>query len=130
MGTEQFTQLSDRELLAEINSGQEDVFVILYDRHAVAAYRHILFRSGSKEIAEDVVSQTFLRIWDYLRRGGTIESFRAFLFQTARNIFIDTTRKRGFKDLSLEEIIEEKKIEPRDQNNLFENIMIGEKFKR
>lgn len=104
---EELTQLPDSELLTKIKNGQGDLFVILYDRHAPAAFRHILFRSGNKETAEDVVSQTFLHIWDYLRTGKTIQSFRSFLFQTARNIFIDITRKKESKNLSLEAFLED-----------------------
>lgn len=126
MVVEQTNTTSDNDLLAQIKAGQSDLFAVLYDRHAPAVYRHILFRCEDTAIAEDVVSQTFLHIWDHIREGKSIQSFRSFLFQSARNIFVDMTRKREFKNVSLEEILENDDRKPVGKGNLLEDIMIGE----
>ncbi|OGH69105.1 MAG: hypothetical protein A3I29_04580 [Candidatus Magasanikbacteria bacterium RIFCSPLOWO2_02_FULL_44_11] len=129
MADEQFAGLSDKELLAEIIKGRGDLFALLYDRHAAAVYRHILFRCAEEAIAEDVSSQAFLQIWEHVREGKKIASFRAFLFQTARNIFIDQTRKREFKNLSLEAIVDEKDKEPVGTDNLLEEAAVNDEVR-
>ena len=123
METEAFKLLSDKRLLEAAQKGNSLAFGVLYDRHAPACYRHILFRSGSHELSEDVVGQTFLRIWDHLRAGKKIIFFRAFVFQSARNIFIDETRRRSFKNLSLETLLDSQPTrEPRSDQNIFQEI--------
>lgn len=128
MGVEApLTQLSESKLLAAARSGNSEAFAVLYDRHAPAAYRHVIFRCANKEIAEDVVSQAFLHIWDYLRSAHTIRSFRAFLFQTVRNIFVDQTRKRDFSNISLEKILEEEgEKEPVAPSDLLADIILSD----
>lgn len=121
-------EYSDQEILTKVIAGDGDAFAILYDRHASAAYRHILFRCSDEELAKDVVSQTFLHIWNHLRAGKPIQSFRAFVFQSARNTFIDLTRKKDFKNLSLETIVEENK-EPADKTNLATESIINEEVR-
>ncbi|MEK7072930.1 MAG: RNA polymerase sigma factor [Patescibacteria group bacterium] len=102
---------SDSTLLTRAAAGDAEAFATLYDRHALPVYRHILFRSGNRETAQDVTSQSFLRIWEHLREGKVIRTFRAFLYRTAQNTFVDITRRRASSDLSLEELCEDERWE-------------------
>ncbi|TAK05739.1 RNA polymerase sigma factor [Patescibacteria group bacterium] len=98
---------SDSTLLMRAAAGDAEAFAMLYDRYAIPVYRHMLFRSGDHETAQDVTSQAFLRTWEHLRTGNTIRAFRAFLYRTAQNAFVDSTRRRASSDLSLEELCED-----------------------
>lgn len=98
-------------LLTRAATGDAEAFAALYDRYAIPVYRHMLFRSGNREMAQDVTSQAFLRTWEHLRKGNNIQSFRAFLYRTAQNAFIDITRRRASSDLSLEELRENEQWE-------------------
>jgi RNA polymerase sigma-70 factor (ECF subfamily) len=54
---------SDEELVAQARSGSEDAFRALMDRHRVGAYRLALRITRSREDAEDVAQQAFVRAW-------------------------------------------------------------------
>jgi len=72
--------------------GTNEDFDDLYRRHAPAVLRFAWGLSGSRERAEDIVSETFVRV---LTRAPRIETRTAlaYLLAVARNIFIDGVRK-------------------------------------
>ena len=62
MGTE------DENRLVERAKSDADAFRQLYEKYLPRIYRYAYYRTGAREQAEDVVSQTFLRAWEYLPR--------------------------------------------------------------
>ena len=104
----------DSFLVIRIAAGDEKAFKQLYDRYFKDIYRFIYFKVGAVEVAEDTASDTFFKVWHYIKQGKKIRSARALLYQTARNKIIDYYRKRQdeqleaveqipFIDVSLEE---------------------------
>lgn len=79
-------------------------FAEMYDAHADAIYRHCYFRVFRKARAEELVQETFMKTWQYLMDGHTIDNPRAFLYRTATNLIIDDSRKK--KEASLDEMLE------------------------
>ncbi len=75
-----------------------------YDEYAEAIYRHCFFRGFPKERAEELVQDTFLKTWDYLRQGNSIENLRAFLYRVVNNLMVDEFRKK--KEQSLDQMME------------------------
>ena len=77
-------------LVARAQAGDAEAFGLLYDRYLDLVYRYVYYRVGGKTLAEDLVSETFLRA---LRRIGTFEwqgrDFAAWLITIARNIIAD-----------------------------------------
>jgi len=80
----------------------------LYDEFFDKIYRYIFIRVRSKEVAEDLSSQTFLRllekISDFTWRGS---GFSAWLFRIANNLVIDWFRVN--KEVSKEIEVEDEK---------------------
>jgi RNA polymerase sigma-70 factor (ECF subfamily) len=83
----------------------EEAFIKFYDRYARPLYRHILFYSGNPDTAQDVVSASFLKLWEFIREGKRIRNFRALLYRTAKNTFLDVVRRKEYSVLSLEELL-------------------------
>jgi RNA polymerase sigma-70 factor (ECF subfamily) len=83
----------------------EQEFLRAYDEHAAAIYRHCFFRVYSKEKAEELVQETYLRAWQYLRGGKRVDNLRPFLYRVATNLVIDHVRKH--KESSLDALLEE-----------------------
>ncbi|MBU3924967.1 RNA polymerase sigma factor [Patescibacteria group bacterium] len=82
----------------------KESFGALYDEHIKSIYRFIYFKVNSKEEAEDLASETFLKAWNYLSKAGNsnkIHNFKAFLYQIANNLVIDYYRKRSLLPTSL-----------------------------
>jgi RNA polymerase sigma-70 factor (ECF subfamily) len=67
----------------------------IYDQYIEKIYRFIFFKVNSKEIAEDLTSETFLRGWEKFKGDQKIENPPAFLYRIARNLVIDHYREKG-----------------------------------
>lgn len=94
----------DRELTKRVNDRDQAAFLTLYDRFSAAIYRHALLRVGSREVAEDVVSRTFTKAWEYLRDPNhAIQNSKAFLFRIAHNHIVDHWREQERAPLAMED---------------------------
>lgn len=71
----------------------EQAFSEVYDQYARKIYTYCYFRVKSREEAEDIAAQTFIRAWDHVVAGGEIENTVGFLYRIARNLIIDHYRK-------------------------------------
>jgi RNA polymerase sigma-70 factor (ECF subfamily) len=76
-------------------------FQELYETYAADVYRFSLWLTGDAFEAEDITSDTFVRVW---ARNSTIrtETLKAYLFTIARNSFLERQRK-GRRQVVLEE---------------------------
>jgi RNA polymerase sigma-70 factor (ECF subfamily) len=59
----------------------------LYREHAADVRRFALYLSGDPTLADDVVSETFLRVWG-ARDRTELTSVKGYLFAIARNLFL------------------------------------------
>lgn len=88
---------SDNQLMVRTRDGDKDAFNILYQRYEVRLRALITSFPCSYDEAQDIIQETFLRLW--LARGsyqgnGT---FAAYLFTIARNCWLEKLRKRRNK---------------------------------
>jgi RNA polymerase sigma-70 factor (ECF subfamily) len=67
-------------------------FEKLYDTHADAIWRHFYHRLGDNERAKELMQEVFLKTWQYVMLGKTIEHEKAFLYRIAKNLFINEIR--------------------------------------
>jgi RNA polymerase sigma-70 factor (ECF subfamily) len=68
-------------------------FSSLYRAHARDVHRFTLFLCGDPALAEDIVSETFIRLWN-ARARLDLRTVRAYLFTIARNLFLQGLRRR------------------------------------
>lgn len=80
-------------------------FENLYEAEADAVYRFCLYKTSRKDVAEDLVQESFVRLWNSLSEGKTIDNLKAFLYQITRNLITDFYRKK--KALSLDSMAEQ-----------------------
>ena len=69
------------------------IFSKIYDQYVEKIYRFIFLIVNSKEIAEDLTSETFLKGWKNFKKN-QIENPKAFLYKIAKNLIIDFYRKK------------------------------------
>ncbi len=81
------------DLVRRAQNGDVAAFGDLYDRYAELVFRYVFYRVGSTQLAEDIVSETFLRallrIGSFPWRGTDIG---AWFITIARNLVIDHAR--------------------------------------
>lgn len=97
---------TDDELIAAYEAGEEPAFAELLDRHLDAVYSFALRLTGTKEEADDIAQETFLKAWKHLKRFRKGANFKTWLFSIARNTSIDYLRKKKpilFRELSRKE---------------------------
>jgi RNA polymerase sigma-70 factor (ECF subfamily) len=84
---------SDEELVAALVEGDEAALGELYDRHAESLFRTALLRLGDRGLAEEVLQDTYLALWNraelFDRRQGSVIGW---LSTIARNRAIDRLR--------------------------------------
>lgn len=95
-------RVSDDALLAQVARGDSDALEALYDRHAPTVLAISLKVIGDRTAAEDVLQETFWRVW---RSARTFEpqrgSFTSWLFRIARNLAIDAFRRRNVRPMEI-----------------------------
>lgn len=65
----------------------------LYGRYAPGVYRYALFLCGDRTLAEDITSETFVRVWG-ARDRVELPTVRTYLLAIARNVFLQGLRHR------------------------------------
>ncbi|MFH1582631.1 MAG: sigma-70 family RNA polymerase sigma factor [bacterium] len=71
-------------------------FSKIYDQYIDKIYRFVFLKVSSKDIAQDICSETFIKCWEfYKNKNNTIENHQAFIYRVARNLVTDYYRKKG-----------------------------------
>ena len=89
------------ELIRLAQAGDGAAFGRLYDRYLPSIYRYTYSKTSSRSAAEDLTSETFLRVFRAIaRRPRAHLNFAAWLVTIARNVVIDHHRS-GWSRLAI-----------------------------
>lgn len=67
----------------------------LHKQHAAAVLQFALQYTRDEQLAQDVVQETFLRVWRKIERLELLSNPRSYLLTVARNVLTDQWRARG-----------------------------------
>jgi RNA polymerase sigma factor (sigma-70 family) len=88
---------SDKQLMLAYAAGEAAAFETLFRRHRRPLYTYLLHHSGSREVADDLFQEVFLRLIraraSYAPTGG----FRAWLYVIARHAMTDHHRRTAVR---------------------------------
>lgn len=84
----------ERQLILELQRGSQRALRELYQEFSRGVYAYCLKILANRQLAEDVVQETFLKIQQHARSIQNNESFRSWLFRIARNEALMHLRKR------------------------------------
>jgi RNA polymerase sigma-70 factor (ECF subfamily) len=86
----------DVALVRSVAAGSQDALAALYDRHADAIYAAASRLTSDRQIAEEVVQETFLALWNRAELfNPAAGSLGAWLHTIARNRTVDRLRAQG-----------------------------------
>jgi RNA polymerase sigma-70 factor (ECF subfamily) len=71
----------------------------IYLKNFEGLWRYVLSRVRNKEVAEDIVSESFIALFDNLKNIVHKEAIRAYLYRIAQNKIVDSYRNK--KEISM-----------------------------
>lgn len=102
---------NEKNLLAEIATGDEAAFRHLYDTYRKRLYSYLLKITESKETAEDAIQEIFLKVWQKKEKLPEIENINAYLHRMAHNFAYQGFTKLAKETLVLEQLKAESRHE-------------------
>lgn len=87
--------LADEELVTRHLEGNEFAFQVLTERYRDRLLNWLTRRIGDRSEAEDVVQQTFMRVFQHLHRFDTHRKFSTWLYTIAGNLAKNVFRSRS-----------------------------------
>ena len=95
----------DETLVIQVTRGSSAALEVLYDRYASIVLGITLKVTGDQSVAEDVLQETFWRVWQnaetYQPQRGP---FTVWLFRIARNLAIDSYRRRNVRPQAISSV--------------------------
>jgi RNA polymerase sigma factor (sigma-70 family) len=89
---------SEEELILSLQQKDQQAFSYLYDNYAPALNGVIFRMVEEKELAEDILQEAFIKIWDNFHQYDTSKGrLFTWMINLVRNLTIDTLRSKGYK---------------------------------
>jgi len=85
----------DSEDWSEFSNGDDRAIERIYQRHKDRLFSYCVYVTGDRQIGEDVVQETFLRLMQQRGRLAIKTSLRNWLFICARNLTFNLLKERG-----------------------------------
>jgi RNA polymerase sigma-70 factor (family 1) len=83
----------DRVLFQQIATGSEMAFQLFFQRHRAKLYHYLLKLTKSKETSEEILQDSFIKIWTSRGSLLQVESPEHYLFVIAKNKVVDFLRR-------------------------------------
>lgn len=115
--------LEEKLLMKRVLMGEKDAFSEVYDFYVIKIFRFVYLKTNSKEVAEDITSEVFMKCWKHIQalqkrlneEISDTESIGPLLYTIARNTVIDHYRKKHEESVGLSDEMKER-IPDRKQN--------------
>lgn len=87
---------TDKKLIKRLVARDEQAYEILLDKYEAPIYRFFYYSQGNHQVAQDQCGETFARFVASIKnfKSDNSHSLRAFIFGIARNILLETFRKK------------------------------------
>ncbi len=101
--------------------GTSELFLKAYENYSDAIFRFCYVRVRQRDLALDITQETFIKTWEYLRADKEVRNLRAFLYQVARNLITDYSRKK--KESSLDNLMNHGFDAPADDDHQLYDVL-------
>jgi RNA polymerase sigma-70 factor (ECF subfamily) len=85
--------VEDEQIMQEVRAGNVGKLETLFDRHHRALFRYFVRLTSDHAWSEDLVQEVFFRILKYRHTWQAETTFRAWMYQVGRNVWIDQAGK-------------------------------------
>ena len=105
------TSDSEKDLVLRLSKGEETAFNQVYLAYSATVYNTAIIYVKDLYHAQEIVQQTFIRLWENRHRLAAVENFRNYLLVMARNLIYDqlkaaaseTRQRKVFREIQLSE---------------------------
>jgi RNA polymerase sigma-70 factor (family 1) len=109
------------ECISNIRNADTNAFRLLYDGFHHDLYRFAQNTVKSSTLAEDIIQDTFIKVWDKRTQLDPSKSIKSYLFTICRNLCLDTLQKAGNTEPLRAEIIENYLSQIEDNEIILQN---------
>ncbi|MBI3721908.1 MAG: sigma-70 family RNA polymerase sigma factor, partial [Fimbriimonas ginsengisoli] len=106
------TVSSDDEAMRRVARGDSAALAALFDRYKLALFRFLYHLTGERDAAEDLVGETFLRVYQARARYRVGMGFTPWLFAIARNLALGELRRRSVAQRARQRLALEAVVDP------------------
>lgn len=89
--------MTDSQLIDSLKGDDQTGFVSIYHRFYKQLFFFILKYIKEADVAEDIVADVFVKVWDRRMDFPTMENLRAFVYISAKNASLNTIRAKRSK---------------------------------
>lgn len=118
---------NDLELIEGMKANRHQSYEVLYNKYAAQLYIFAANKLHSKEIAEELVHDVFIKIWEKRAQINIQTNVAGYLFRMMRNEILQYLRGIKHKDVFIEEMIA---LEISDNIQTDEHIFLKEMEKK
>jgi RNA polymerase sigma-70 factor (ECF subfamily) len=125
-------ELTDQQLITLYTLGNINAFEGIINRYAQVLYKYAFKLTNNKDIAHDIVQETFIKIWKNINKFELEKNFKTWIYTIANRTTIDYIRKTKSinfstldnEDLKFDENIPDDELLPDEIFEKAENIKL------
>ncbi|WP_374951338.1 RNA polymerase sigma factor [Mucilaginibacter sp.] len=99
-------QISDTELLLQLKNDNHASFDLLFDRYWERLYRAALARVGDVSIAQDIVQELFIKLWERRHTLHIQSSLENYLLSATKFSVISHFRSKNVNEVRLDDALQ------------------------
>jgi RNA polymerase sigma-70 factor (family 1) len=99
-----YVGLTEKELIVLLQQDEEGALRPLYESHLKSLHYFILRIAKSKQLAEDVVQDVFLKLWESRAQIDPDQPFKTYLYTIAKRHLLNMLKRAQHETFILEEI--------------------------
>ena len=101
---------SEKDLLSLASQANEGAFTSLFHMYKHKLYAYIFRLTESEMLAEDIVQDVFMKLWNEHPSLNSIDNFGSYLFRMSKNQVINHFKRMAHETLIIAEIFHEKPL--------------------
>ena len=101
-----YNPVEEKKVLELLAQGNEFAFTLLFDHYRGRIFTVALRFLKSRELAEEVVQEVFLKIWSRRQDLVSVLNFEAYLFTIARNLVFDLLKEIAKETMTRNDFID------------------------
>lgn len=84
----------DKQLVSDFLNGDDASFEQLVQKYLSPLYNFIFQFTRDQHVTEDLVQETFIKVWKYMKRFDQKKSFKTWIFTIAKNTTFDYFKRK------------------------------------